>query len=83
MSFIKSTYNNNFYSSTGITPFEVLYGRRCRIPLRWYDSGESVVFGPEIIQLTIEKIKIIQEKMRASQSRWKSYHDKRRKALEF
>ena len=40
------------------------------------------MLGPEIVHLTTEKIKMIQEKMEASQSRQKSYHDKRRKALE-
>ena len=39
--------------------------------------------GPEIVQQTTEKIKMIQEKMRMAQSRQKSYHDKRRKSLEF
>ncbi|XP_058757499.1 uncharacterized protein LOC131630771 [Vicia villosa] len=43
----------------------------------------AFVVGPKIIQQTTDKIKMIQEKMKASQSRWKSYHDKRRKALEF
>ena len=38
---------------------------------------------PEIVQQTTEKVKLIREKMKASQSRQKSYHDKRRKDLEF
>ena len=42
-----------------------------------------MVLGPEIVQQTTEKVKMIQEKMKASQSRQKSYHDKRRKDLEF
>ncbi|KAI5414379.1 hypothetical protein KIW84_040038 [Lathyrus oleraceus] len=66
-----------------MAPFEALYGRRCRTPLCWYESGESAVVGPEIVQQTTEKIKMIQEKMRIAQSRQKSYHDKRRKSLEF
>ena len=41
------------------------------------------MLGPEIIQQTTENIKMIEEKMQASQSRQKSYHDKRRKPLEF
>ena len=49
----------------------------------WFESGESVVLGPDIIQQTTEKVKLIQEKMKASQSRQKSYHDKCRKDLEF
>ncbi|GAU42520.1 hypothetical protein TSUD_376480 [Trifolium subterraneum] len=68
---IEFTYNNNFHSSIGMTPFEALYGRRCRTPLCWYESGESVVLGPEIVQETMEKIKMIREKMEATQSRQK------------
>ena len=46
-------------------------------------TGENLILGPEIVQETTEKIRVIQERMRAAQSRQKSYHDKRRKALEF
>ncbi|CAI8586939.1 unnamed protein product [Vicia faba] len=56
---------------------------RCRTPLCWYESGERVILGPEIIQEMTEKIKMIQERMKASQSCQKSYHDKRRKAIKF
>ena len=36
-----------------------------------------------MVQQTIEKVKLIQERMRTAQSRQKSYLDKRRKDLEF
>lgn len=42
------------------------------MPFCWYGSGDSVVIGPIIVQYTIEKIKVIQEKMKASQSLQKS-----------
>jgi len=80
---IEFTYNNNFHSSIGMAPFEALYGRRCRTSLCWYESGESALLGPDVMQETTEKVKMIQEKMRASQSRQKSYHDKRRKDMSF
>jgi len=83
LSLIKFTSNNSFYSKIGMTPFEALYGRRCRTLLCWYESGESDLLRPEVVQETIEKVKMIQEKMKASQSRQKSYHDKRRKDIEF
>ncbi|GAU29258.1 hypothetical protein TSUD_392080 [Trifolium subterraneum] len=66
-----------FHSSIRMAPFEALYGRRCRTPLCWYESGETVVLGPDIVQETTEKIRMIREKMKASQSRQKSYHDKK------
>ncbi|XP_050908810.1 uncharacterized protein LOC127122534 [Lathyrus oleraceus] len=66
-----------------MAPFEDMYGRRCRTPLCWYESGESIVVVLEIVQQTTDKIKMIREKIKVSQSRQKSYHDKRKKALEF
>ncbi|GAU23275.1 hypothetical protein TSUD_281700 [Trifolium subterraneum] len=60
-----------------------LYGRRYRTPLCWYESGKSVVLGPEIVQETTKKIRMIREKMKASQSRQKSYYEKKRKDIEF
>ncbi|XP_020225225.1 uncharacterized protein LOC109807109 [Cajanus cajan] len=39
-----------------MAPFEALYGRRGRTPLCWYQDGESVVVGPELILQTIEKV---------------------------
>jgi len=80
---IQFTYRNSFHSSIGMAPFMALYGRRCRTPLCWFESGESALLGPDVVQETTEKIKMIQEKMKASQSRQKSYHEKRRKDIEF
>jgi len=80
---IEFTYNNSFHFSISMAPFEALYGRRCRTPLCWYESGESTLLGPEVVQETTEKVKMIQENVKASQSRQKSYHDKRRKDVEF
>jgi len=49
---IEFTYNNSYHSSIGMAPFEALYGRRCRTPLCWHESGESVVLGLEMVQQT-------------------------------
>lgn len=62
-------------------PFEALYCRKSRTPLYWDKFGESVILWLEIIQQATEKIKMIQEKMRALQSHQKSYHDKWRKTI--
>nr|KYP60651.1 Transposon Ty3-I Gag-Pol polyprotein [Cajanus cajan] len=80
---VEFTYNNSFHASIGMAPFEALYGRRCRTPLCWYQDGESVVVGPELVLQTTEKVKLIQERMKTAQSRQKSYAEKRRKPLEF
>jgi len=66
---IEFTYNNSFHSSIGMTPYEALYGRRCRTPLCWVDPSESIALGPEVVQQITEKVKLIQERMRATQSK--------------
>ena len=80
---IEFTYNKRFHSSIGVASFKALYGWRCKTPLCWYKSGESALLGPEVVQETTEKFKMIKEKMRASKSRQKSYHDKMGKDIEF
>ena len=66
-----------------MAPFEALYGRKCRSPLHWDDVGERVLVGPELVEQAYEKIRVIKQRMKAAQDRYKSYADKRRKPLEF
>ncbi|KAE9597601.1 putative nucleotidyltransferase, Ribonuclease H [Lupinus albus] len=80
---IEFTYNNSFHSSIGMAPYEALYGRKCRTPVSWFETGENLILGPELVQETTEKIKKIRENMRIAQSQRKNYYDKRRKPLEF
>ena len=39
---VEFAYNNSFQARIGMTPFEALYGRRCRSPVCWEDR-KSVV----------------------------------------
>jgi hypothetical protein len=63
--------------------FEALYGRKCRTPLYWDQTGERQFFGLEIIQEAEEQVPMIRENLRIAQSRQKSYVDTRRRPLEF
>jgi len=45
--------------------------------------GENLLVGPEMVQETTEKIKMIREKMKMAQDRQKCYADRRRTPLEF
>jgi hypothetical protein len=66
-----------------MSPFEALYGRKCRTPLYWDQTGERQFFGPELIQEVEEQVRIIWENLRVAQTRQKSYADNRRRPLEF
>lgn len=76
-------YNNNYYSSIGIDLLEALYGRRDKSPIGWFDVYEMMLFGLYFIHQAIEKVKVIQDKLKATQS-WKvPYADVRRRELDF
>jgi hypothetical protein len=77
------SYNNSYQTSLKMSPFEALYGRKCRTPLYWDQTRERQFFGPKLIQEAEEQVQIIRENLRIAQSRQKSYADNRRRPLEF
>ena len=38
---IEFAYDNSYHASIGMPPFEALYGRKCRSPICWNETGES------------------------------------------
>ncbi|WVZ51237.1 hypothetical protein U9M48_002398, partial [Paspalum notatum var. saurae] len=81
--FAEFSYNNSYQSSIGMSPFEMLYGRNCRTPVNWSESGERKYFGPDLVLEAEEKVKLIQERLRAAQGRQKHYVNRRRRELSF
>jgi hypothetical protein len=77
------SYNNSYQTSIKMAPFEALYGRRCRTPLFWSQTGESQVFGPEVLKDDERQVQMIRENLKVAQSHQKSYTDKRRRDLSF
>jgi hypothetical protein len=77
------SYNNSYQASLKMAPFETLYGRRCRTPSSWSQTGERKIFGPDLVNEAEEKVRIIQANLKAAQSRHKSYADVRRRPLRF
>ena len=80
---VEFTYNNSYQATIGMAPYEALYGRKCRTPLCWEEVGDKQLIGPELVQITTEKIKIVKDRMKAAQDKHKSYADHRRRPLEF
>jgi hypothetical protein len=77
------SYNNSYQESLKMAPFEMLYGRRCRTPLFWSETGERKVFGPDMLQEAEKQVRMVRENLRVVQSRWNSYVDHRRRELSF
>ncbi|GJR15795.1 putative nucleotidyltransferase, ribonuclease H [Tanacetum coccineum] len=52
-------------------------------PICWDQVGERILEGPEMIEVTNEKVAVAREKLKEAQTRQKSYADRHRRALEF
>ncbi|XP_070004232.1 uncharacterized protein [Nicotiana sylvestris] len=68
-------YNKSYQSSIQMAPYQALYGRRCRLPVGWFELGEARLLGTYLVQDTLDKVKIIQDRLRTAQSKQKSYTD--------
>ena len=62
------SYNNSYQSSLKMSPFEALYGRKCRTPLMWSEVGDRIIEGPDFIKKAEDKIAEIRENLKAAQS---------------
>jgi hypothetical protein len=83
LSYAEFPYNNGYQASLRMSPFEALYGRKCRMPLMWSKVGEHALVGPALIKEAEERVAEIREKLKAAQSRQKSYADKKRREVSF
>ena len=60
-------YNNSYQPSIQMAPYEALYGRRCRSPVGWFEPGEAQLLGTDLVQDALDKVKIIQDRLRTAQ----------------
>nr|GEV21127.1 putative reverse transcriptase domain-containing protein [Tanacetum cinerariifolium] len=83
LSLVEFSYNNSYHSSIKATPFEALYGRKCRSPVCWAKVEEVKLVGLKIVQETTEKIIQIKQRIQATHDRQKSYVDLKRNRWNF
>ena len=79
ISLMEFACNNSYQSSISMAPYEALYGRKCRTPICWIELNEHKVIGSDIVKETEEKVRIIQQRLKASSDRQKSYANLKRK----
>ncbi|KAL5565498.1 hypothetical protein UlMin_028662 [Ulmus minor] len=65
---IEFSYNNSYQATIGMAPYEALYGRKCRSPIHWYETGETEVTTPEFVKDTTQAVKKIQARMKSAQN---------------
>ncbi|KAH0736546.1 hypothetical protein KY285_012253 [Solanum tuberosum] len=72
---IEFTYNNSYHSSIQMGPYEALYGRTCRSLVGWFKVGEVALLRPDSVHDAMEKVQLIRDRLKTTQSRQKSYEN--------
>ena len=86
MMLVEFAYNNSYYSSIQMAPYEALYGRKCRSLVDSNEIGERKILDPTTMPWmddAYEKVKLMCQRLQTAQSRQKGYPNNRRKNLEF
>jgi hypothetical protein len=83
LSYVEFSYNNSYQESIKMSPFEFLYGRKCRTPLFWNEPGENQIFRPDILREAERQVQMVRENLKLAQSRQKSYVNNKRWELRF
>eukprot|EP00253_Pinus_taeda_P015686 PITA_15686 len=80
---VEFTYNNGYHSSTQLSPFEVLYGRKCRTPSSWGGPEDRLRLGLDMLKEMEDMVKKVHNNLKAAQDRQKSFTDRKRRFKEF
>ncbi|GKB86990.1 putative reverse transcriptase domain-containing protein [Tanacetum coccineum] len=80
---VEFSYNNSYHANIKATPFEALYGQKCKSHVCWAEVRDVQLTGLEIIHETTKKIVQIRQRLQAARDRQRISAKIRRKPLEF
>jgi transposase InsO family protein len=64
--YVEFSYNNSYQQSLKMAPFEALYGHKCRTPLFWNQTGETQVFGTDVLRNAERQVHVIRDNLRVA-----------------
>eukprot|EP00253_Pinus_taeda_P010499 PITA_10499 len=80
---VEFAYNNGYHTSAQMSPFEVMYGRKCCTPSSWGGPEDKLSLGPEMLKEMEDMVKRVRINLRAAQDRQKNFADRKRRFKEY
>eukprot|EP00253_Pinus_taeda_P008729 PITA_08729 len=80
---VEFAYNNGYHSSLKMSPFEVLYGWKCRTPSSWGGPEDKFLLGPEMLEEMEVMVKKVRANLKMAQDRQKNFADRKRTSKEY
>lgn len=72
---VEFSYNNGHHASLQMSPFEVLYGRKCKTPLSWSGPKDKLMLGANMLEEMEEMVRKVRVNLKATQDRQKNFVD--------
>ena len=66
-----------------MSPFEVLYGRQCNIPISWNNPVDRITIKPDVLKEMEQQVIQIKHNMKIAQDRQKIYAERKSTPREF
>ena len=63
--------NNHYQASSKLSPFEILYGIKCNIPITWSNPVEILMLGPDLLKELELTVKQVQRNLKTAKGRKK------------
>ena len=73
---VEFSYNNGYQASLKMSPFEVLYGRKCNTLVSWDNPIDRAMVGAYLHREMEEQMLKIKQNLKDAQDRKKIYVDK-------
>jgi hypothetical protein len=80
---VEFAYNNGYQEPLNMIPFEVLYGRQCKIPIKSNNPVDRITIELDMLKEMEQQVVQIRQNLNISQDRQKSYIDRKRTPREF
>jgi hypothetical protein len=80
---VEFAYNNGYQTSAKLSPFKILYDRKCMTPISWDNPDDILIVGLEILQEMENMVGKVQRNLKEAQDRQKSYTNQKRRHFKF
>ena len=70
---VEFAYNNHYQALVKISPFEILYGRKCNTPISWSNPVDILMLGLDLLKEMKLTMKHVQSNLKIAQDRQKSH----------
>lgn len=80
---VQFAYKNTYHFSIDMAHYEMLYGRKCQTPTCWIELGENQFARSEIVQIIVDKVKVVRDRLQVAREIQKKYSDKKHRPKTF